>query len=216
MNRAALDDWLGRSVVRSLDGSPLVAWRGEHGAPCDAAFQTRHGSLSFGDRDTACFYAENPNDRSDRVVAPRVSAHYLRIERPVMNDPDDPFMDVRLLVKAIGREHAMDAVLVHADGVLRTGMWDEDHRPTWGDDVAGLLRFRPSALDDLYMPAYVLMDDHVVCARLLRAGYDGAVCGGWGENALKTEWRVIRHQDALPAWCWRRELEGRDALRAAA
>lgn len=209
MTDPALDRWLAGSLVRNVDGEPIVTWRGEHGAHDGGDLQTRHGSLSFGDRNTACIYATDPNDRHDIVVAPRVSAWYLRIRRPVMNEPSDPFMDLPLLIDAIGREHTTELALRMSSGIMETNNWEEKFSDQWGCDLEGLLRFRPACLDELYLPAYRIMDDREACAMLARAGYDGAICCGMGENALETEWRVIDPADALPVWCWRTALDER-------
>lgn len=210
-----LEAWLDGSLVRDAHGDPIVVWRGEHGPPDGRMLQTRHGSLSFGDRDTACLYATHPNDRRDVDLHPRVSAWHLRIRRPVMNDPSDPFMDLPLLVTALGRARTVEIALELSDDITSTGKWEEDFAPVWGWDLEALLRFRPASLDELYLPAYHVMDSSAICSELARAGYDGAICGGWGENALETEWRVIDPDDALPAWCWRTELELRRTRTAA-
>ena len=206
MTDPRLERWLGTSLVRDVRGTPLTVWRGEHGPPDGSRFQTRHGSISFGDRETACEYATSPNDRSDSPAAPRVSAWHLRIRRPVMNDPSDPFMDLPLLIRALGRERTMEIALRMGDAIKATGHWIEELQPLWGDDLEGLLRFKPAFLDELYLTAHVVMDDHAICSELARAGYDGAICGGWGFNALETEWRIIDPSDAIPAWCWSRHL----------
>lgn len=201
---SAFKDWFSGSVVHD-DGSPTIVWRGEHG-PVSSGFSTMHGSLSFGTRETACLYATSPNDRSMSVVAPRVSPWFLRIARPVMDDADDPFMDLCHLIRALGRDATLEIALRHADRIVGTGNWEENFAEEWDSDVAGLLRARPSALDELYLVAHVVMDDHDVCRRLARAGYDGAVCGGWGENACEPEWRLIDPSNALSALCWRSDV----------
>lgn len=192
--------WFEGSVVHE-DGVPIVVWRGEHG-PVASGFSSRLGSLSFGTRETASLYASSPNDSRMTIVAPRVTPYMLRIVRPVMNDPDDPFMDLSVLVSALGRDEAMATALEHADRIASTGHWDETYAEEWDADVAGMLRAHPSRLDDLYLVAHVVMDDHRVCGLLRRAGFDGAVCGGWGENACEPEWRLIDHHGALPAFSW--------------
>lgn len=46
--------WFGDSVAIDKGGRPIVAYRGEYGQPDSlAGFNTRLGSLSFGDRETA-------------------------------------------------------------------------------------------------------------------------------------------------------------------
>lgn len=199
--------WFDGSVVHE-DGVPTIVWRGEHGLVDATRFATRHGSLSFGTRETACLYALNPNDRrSDPIaISPRVTPSYLRIVRPVMNDPDDPFIDMVHLIRAIGREAARDAALHLSAHVTRTGQWEEEFAGEWGADLAGLLRAKPSVLDDLYGVAHPFLDDATLCRLLAAAGYDGAVCGGWGENACEPEWRLIDHSGVVSALCWRDDL----------
>jgi hypothetical protein len=196
----AFTAWFGRSVVRGADG-PIVAWRGEHGSH-DGSFRTNLGSLSFGTVETACLYAQNPNDNRMTVEAPHVVPCLLRIEKPIMNDPHDPFMDVSLLIAALGRESAMELTLRHSEQITATGNWDERFHADWGNDVAGMLEAHPENLDGLYLLAFAIMDDHDACARLRRAGYDGAICGGYGENSCEPEWRVIDPNDVLPVLCW--------------
>jgi len=200
----AFSAWFEGSVVRD-DAIPVIAWRGEHG-PATRGFSTKLGSLSFGTRETACLYACSPNDSRMSVVAPRVTPCMLRIRRPVMNDPDDPFMDLTHLVRALGRDAALAIALEHADRISSTGHWDETYADEWDADVAGMLKAHPARLDDLYLVAHAVMDDHRACALLRRAGYDGAVCGGWGENACEPEWRVIDPEDVVPAMTWWRHV----------
>lgn len=199
--------WFDGSVVHEA-GTPIVVWRGEHGPTSGRRFATRHGSLSFGTRETACLYAISPNElHNDPVaIAPRVSPFYLRITRPVMNDPDDPFIDMTHLIRALGREAAMDAALRLSSHVTRTGLWEEGYAQEWGSDLAGLLTARPSALDDLYGIAHPFLDDPELCRLLAGAGYDGAVCGGWGANACEPEWRLIDQAGAVSALCWSTDL----------
>jgi hypothetical protein len=199
--------WFDGSVVQE-DGTPIVVWRGEHGPVGTGRFATRHGSLSFGTRETACLYAISPNERyNDPVaVAPRVSPFYLRIARPVMNDADDPFIDMAHLIRALGRDAARAVALRLSSHITRTGQWEEDFAGEWGADLDGLLRARPSVLDDLYGVAHPFLDDPDLCRLLAAAGYDGAVCGGWGDNACEPEWRLIDHDAAVSALCWRSDL----------
>lgn len=188
------------TFARERDGTPSVCWRGEHGV-WTSGFQSRLAALSFGSREAACTYASDPNDDSMMPHAPRVSPWLLRIVRPVMNDPDDPFIDLPVLARAIGREATIQIALRMAHHILDTGRWMDDFADTWGTDVAGLLRWRPASLDELYLVAHRVFDDHAAVALLRDAGCDGAICGGMGENSLETEWRLFDAVNALPALC---------------
>lgn len=181
------------------DGVPSVCWRGEHGRN-EGDFHTALASLSFGSREAACIYATDPNDRRMTPHSPRVSPWLLRIVRPVMNDPDDPFIDLPLLARAIGREATAAIAVRMSSHIVATNNWEDRFQDLWGSDVAGLLRWRPASLDDLYLTAYQVFDDPEAVSLLRAAGHDGAICGGMGENALETEWRLFDAKGALPAW----------------
>lgn len=199
MRHPAVADFLLGTHAADRDGVPSVCWRGEHGRH-EGDFHSALASLSFGSREAACIYATDPNDSRMIPHSPRVSPWLLRIVRPVMNDLDDPFLDLPLLARAIGRE-ATTAIAVRMAGhIVATGNWQDNFQDLWGTDVAGLLRWRPASLDELYLLAYQVFDDPEAVSLLRAAGHDGAICGGMGENALETEWRLFDEKDALPAW----------------
>jgi hypothetical protein len=196
----AVARFLRGTLAMERDGTPSICWRGEHG-PHTSDFQSNLASLSFGSREAACLYATEPNDHRMSIDAPRVSPWLLRIARPVMNDPDDPFIDLPLLARAIGREATTAIAVRMAEHIVDTGNWQDHFQDLWGSDVAGLLRWRPASMDDLYLVAYQVFDDPEAVGLLQAAGHDGAICGGMGANALETEWRLFDAHHALPAWC---------------
>ncbi len=201
----AVASFLSGTFAREEDGSPSICWRGQHGSS-HRELVTRRASLSFGSHEAACLYATTPNDSQDVAEAPSVSPWLLRIVNPAMNDPSDPFIDMGVLMRCIGREAALDMALRASERIVDTGHWIDTHADLWDSDVAGLLRWRPAALDDLYMVAFAVFDDPIAVSALRRAGYDGAICGGYGDNALETEWRLFDASGALPALCPARGL----------
>lgn len=208
--------WFAGSLIKDEHGLPLVTWRGEHG-PDNGAFQSRLPSLAFGTRETALLYAESPNDGSAFPIAHRITPAYLRICNPIINDIDDPFLDLAILISAIGYAATRDLALRHAQHILATGNWEENFQPQWGTDVANLLTSVPDALGELYLLAYVILDDPVAITALKNAGFDGAIHGGCGANALEPEWRIFDHSQAVPALLGAAGLpEARRALRLAA
>lgn len=213
MENPAVADFLSGSFAIESDGTPSICWRGEHG-PHASDFQSKLASLSFGSREAACLYATEPNDHRMSVDAPRVSPWLLRIARPVMNDPDDPFLDLPLLARAIGSEATTRIAVRMSEHIVNTGNWQDSFQDLWGSDVAGLLRWRPASIDDLYLVAYQVFDDPEAVSLLRATGHDGAICGGMGGNALETEWRLFDAHDALPAWCPGREAAARMRLAA--
>jgi hypothetical protein len=217
LRRALADDdvraFLADTKAVDADGHPSLCWRGEHGLSGEP-HSTKLAALSFGDVATANLYALSPNDRDMPAEAPRVAPWLLRIERPLMNCVSDPFLDLSILASAIGREETVAIALRMSSSITDTNHWDENHDAEWGSDVEGLLRFRPDALDELYLPAFNVLDDHAAVALIRQAGHDGAICCGWGENGTMPEWRLFDASDALPAYCPSLHLPQRKRLAA--
>lgn len=125
---AAFRRWFGDSKVVGADGEPMVVYRGEHGVPGEEDFQSRVGSLTFASAEVASIYATDANDRRDRgnEAAPRVTPVYLRIEKPLYENRDDPFVDVSELIEKLGREAVVEALKRHRGDVVNTGLWDQN------------------------------------------------------------------------------------------
>jgi hypothetical protein len=189
-------DWFKGSIALDPLGRPLVVYRGEHGDPETAPdFSTRLGSLSFGDFETARCYAEYPNRREDEPVCPRILLTYLVLRRPVLNRPDDPFIDLTVVETALGRRHAERIAEKFEWSVMRTSPWMEGEIDA--DSIKEFLESDPNGLSRLYFEAYRLFDDPEEVAHLQAAGFDGAIYGGIGFNALETEFRVF---DKAAVW----------------
>ncbi len=185
----AFKAWFGDSVVKDAQGNPLVVYRGQHGES-DEEFHSREPSLSFGDAETASLYAEHPNHRGDKPERPRVYACYLRMERPIMNSPEDPFLDFAVLANALGDEEAGKFARKHAADVTETNNWEEQFAEEW-TSVDSLLEAQPEAVRELYMLAFPLLADHELVAALKAKGFDGAVHAGSGANLDQCEYKVF-------------------------
>ena len=181
--------WFGDSKVVDEKGKPLIVYRGEHG-PGSGEVESRAGSISFGSREAANLYAESPNDRRETAVAPRVMPAYLRIEKPFIDNRDDPFIDLGELERRLGRKEAARIARKFADDIEYTGNWDENFRGKY-ESVADLLARDPQRLGELYFDAYKLFDDGAEVARIKAAGYDGAIHVGNGETAGELEYKVF-------------------------
>jgi hypothetical protein len=188
----AFDHWFGKSEVVDAQGKPLPVYRGEHGAGAD--WQTRHGSWSFTSESSAAEqYASVPNSGDDQhSVNPRVLVAYLRIENPLINDKEDPFIEGAVLVRALGQAEAVRIARKFADHVENTSNWQEEINAA--DDFASVDAFlsrHPERVGELYFDAYPYLDDKAEVAKLRAAGYDGAIHGGNGETALTPEYKVF-------------------------
>lgn len=189
-----LIEWFGQSRARGPGGAPAVLYRGEHGALVDGEhLQSRGNSLSFtADRDAANTYALSPNDSQlDRVAeAPRVTLVHLKIENPIIENHNDPFIELSHLVEKLGRREAKRIALKFDNDIQHTGNWEENYARE-ADGVAKLLKKKPNELENLYFNAYKFLDDIAEIERLKKAGYDGAIHIGNGETAGSLEYRVF-------------------------
>ncbi|MDP3691537.1 hypothetical protein [Bradyrhizobium sp.] len=185
-------DWFGNSHAINPDGTPAVLYRGEHGTPPDdKQFHARLNSLSFcDDAAAASTYAMRPNVHKDVAQAPRVSPVHLRIEKPIIHNRQDPFIDLALIEKELGLAEAMRIARKFASGIEYTGNWEENYADKYAS-VADLLKRSPQDLKKLYFDAFRYLDDPNEVALLQKKGYDGAIHVGNGETSTSIEYRVF-------------------------
>jgi hypothetical protein len=186
--------WLGQSKATKSDGTPAVLYRGEHGVrPEGVHLQSCLNSLSFtDDRDAANTYATSPNNsRLDNVAeTPRVTPVHLKIENPVIENRNDPFVELSHLVDKLGLTEGKRIALKFDADIRYTGNWNDKYEGKY-DNVAQLLKERSDEIKNLYFNAHKLLDDPVEVERLKKAGYDGAIHIGNGETATALEYRVF-------------------------
>lgn len=199
---ANFTQWFGASKVVDGQGKPLRVFRGEHGPLQDnggpsaaGTFRSRYGALSFGDADTASFYASEPNDSDDTAEAPTVYPVYLKIENPVVNTPGDPFIELGAIATMLGEQEARRIALKFAGHIENTNNWTENFAGygSVGDALAD------GRLNDLYFMAYPLFDDPDEVAKFMQFGYDGAIHDGSGRNAGETEYKVFSREQVKSA-----------------
>lgn len=190
-----------RTRVVGDDGLPLMVFRGEHGTPDPAQrFQVRRGSITFGSVEAANLYASEPNDEDAEALAPRVIAAYLHIERPFIHTDDDPFIDLGLIRANLGAEQARRIALKFASSIEPTARWREVSTAKGVSTVEEFLdEATDDELDELYFEAYRYFDDPVEVSLMKAAGFDGAIHGGIGENALEAEYRVFDPNQVIDA-----------------
>ncbi|XAI97106.1 hypothetical protein [Dolichospermum phage Dfl-JY45] len=195
---AAGDDgqWLAGTRAVDADGRLRVVYRGEYGAAA-TGFRTRLPSLTFtASPDVARIYATTPNRRGDSVSAPRVIAAHLAIRRPILETVDDPFFDFAQVERTLGRDVAERFAVRYADRVMATSYWADTYPGV--PSVEALLAERPEALRELFVDAYLLLDDREFVDLARAAGYDGAIHLGNGASALEVEFRVFDPEQARP------------------
>jgi GGDEF domain-containing protein len=190
--------------AKAPEPAPILAYRGEHGPDASPGkWQTRLPSLSFAhSQKIAEEYAHEPNDRTNdsHAVAPRVISAHLRISKPWINDPDDPFVDLSHIKRTLGHDRAMWVAREFGDHIANTNAWEEtaQHYDAKYDEPEEVLRRHPEAMDRLCVMAFPLLDHPEFVEHLKQAGYDGAVHAGMGVNHDEPEYRVFDHSQATP------------------
>jgi hypothetical protein len=206
-----LTEWFGLSKAITPSGTPAVLYRGEYGVLAESEYlQSRLNSLSFTeDREAANTYAMFPNNSQlDKIAeAPRITLAYLKIENPIIENRNDPFIELSHLADKLGRREATRIAVKFDNDIRYTGNWDNNYSGKY-NSVLELLEERPNELKNLYFNAHKFLDDPVEIERLKKAGYDGAIHLGNGETASSLEYRVFySHQvkSALSGRCmfWR-------------
>lgn len=167
----------------------LIAYRGEHG-PADQLLATRYGSLTFSSEEAARLYATQPNNSRDTPIDPRIIRAELVIENPLLNTPDDPFLDLAIVVNAFGLPAAKEIALRHADRIEETDHWASTYEASF-TNLANLIALRPEALEDLYCLAFPLLDDPDFTKMMRWHGFDGAIHGGMSLTSDHPEYRVL-------------------------
>lgn len=167
----------------------VTAYRGQYGLPIPV-IHTRRPSISFGSLKAAKLYAIEPNDRDGIVVKPIVLRADITINNPVIYNLDDCFAELGPLAEKLGADFMWEVALRLEDGIYSTGNWQDNYSEEYGI-LYDLYKDNSEALDDLYIDAYLLLDDAEFVKRAASLGYDGAVHMGNGETCDEIEYRVF-------------------------
>ncbi len=184
----AFREWFGNSVVVDADGKPLVVYRGQHSG--EGELQSRLPSLTFSTADAASTYATIPNNRADTPAAPVVFPSYLSIQKPIINDPDDPYIDLSVIEDALGRDTVIALARSQASDLEQTGAWEDGFSQEFAD-IDDVIERAPERLGELPVLAFKVLDDPELVERLRAAGFDGAVHAGVGQTFESPEYRVF-------------------------
>jgi hypothetical protein len=177
------------------EGRPVMAYRGEYG-PSDK-LSTELGSYSFGTRDAANLYATEPNNFNAVTEAMKVFPAQLSIRKPLINTPGDPFIDLPVLRKALGKKEFDRVVRENADRIENTNAFEELADAKGYTSVLDLIKKNSKDLDNLATELYPILDDPRAVKALQRRGYDGAIYGGSGATALEPEYRIFSPSQAV-------------------
>jgi hypothetical protein len=198
LNRGIVfERWFAGSVVTDPAGCPLLTYRGEHGkieeahfSQSEPYFQSRLGSLSFGSAAAASTYALTPNVTHESAISPRISSAYLSIKNPVINRPDDPYIELDEISQALGKKSAIEIAWRFQDYITHTNNWC-DNIGVYFPDFECYANSDKFSLSDLYFSAHAIFDEAEYTALFGDAGFDGAIHGGSGATFGQPEYKVF-------------------------
>lgn len=125
---------------------------------------------------------------------------YLRIERPLVDSPDDPFIDLALIADTLGVDQAWRLARKFSTAIQANSAWFNGVAHHYdGDFNRFLVAEDEDHLRELCIEAPALLNDSVEVDLLSAAGFDGAIVGGSGLNAGGPEYRVFSGNQVLPA-----------------
>jgi hypothetical protein len=187
--------------VVDTEGRKIVVWRGEHGLreDQDEEFQSLVGSLSFGSLKTAQTYALEPNDLTRQRIAqdPRVRGYTLNIKNPIVNTPEDPFIDLAQVRRKLGKKGVTQVLKDHSEDIMNTGKWQDEFADEY-DSPAQVAEKSPERMDSLYFEIFQFLDNPRLVEMARKAGFDGAIHMGYGENFDDIEYRIFNPEQATP------------------
>lgn len=165
--------------------SDMVVYRGEFAHPDSVYAQSRGKALYFGPIDVANCYAERVSNRGSEVT-PRIYPAVLVIERPFINEPTDPFLELSHVEAMLGTVEARRIAIKFRRFIEETDQWTERLNASgYYSGVAAFIMDQPQRLSDLYFQTYrFLQDDHEV-ELLIKAGFDGAIHAGSGHGSAE-------------------------------
>lgn len=182
-------------TVKDKEGKPLVVFRGQHGK---SEVESRLGSISFSDTESdAKIYSESPNNKTLDATAknPNVIKANISIKKPVINTPDDPFIEMSVVKDILGEERAKEIAIKNSEFITDTNNWEENYSDY--SSVEELLKAKPEELGKLYMNAFPIFDDIEIVKEFKEKGYDGAIHAGYGEGD-GAEYKVFSPEQVKP------------------
>lgn len=182
----------GLAALEAIRG--LTVWRGQRrGGEIESMLPT----VCFGSRETACVYAESPNDRTivEEDVSPVVFAARLapsKVFAPFGPGDGDPFIDLETINALLGRDAARRICAEAGEAMRNTNAWGDISAETGFDDLLEAFDAWPEKIP--FMPpvlAHEAMRLGWFVDGLRDAGYDAALVGGCGQNALEDEYHAL-------------------------
>jgi hypothetical protein len=170
------------------DGQALRLFRGECTHPAYDTPKSNLRALYFGDIDTANIYSEVDSTTGNYYTS-RVYPVHLVLDRPFIDQPDDPFLELSDVAERLGKGEAKRIALRFAKYIEETDNWRK--LSMYFRSVPEYLSERDD-LSKLYFQAHRFFESLMEVNRLRKLGYDGAIHGGSGHgSAGKAEFCVF-------------------------
>ena len=164
-----------------------LVYRGQYGSKSNK-IETRLPSITFSNLESAMQYAFSPNNSSDNVINSRVILAKVIINNPVIN-AKDCFADFDLLIEKLGEDFIWKMAEKYSEQIYLTDNWQNNYSKY--KTINNLKVNNKNTIYDLYMNAYVLLDDNEFISKSLENGYDGAIHIGNGFTHDTLEYRVF-------------------------
>lgn len=176
-----------RNCAVDLHGNPLALYRGQ--SRFEYGVESKIGSITFAMQEaSARMYAKGSG-----LDAAVIKAH-LVIRNPIVNTPDDRYIEYSHLIDRLGLKVATDIALQQEDWIKCTSVWEEVARERPFSEVVG----DADSLSHLYSQAWPILDDHGIVETMRSAGYDGAIHASNGATLDDVEYKVFDLLQVLP------------------
>jgi hypothetical protein len=166
-------------------------FRGQYGS-ITAELQSKLPSITFGSFKTAKLYATEPNKREDKVIKSIVLSAFIQINNPIINNNSDCFADFDVLIDRLGTDFMWYMAEKHANHIYNTNNWEDNYSQF--NSISELKKCKPMEIINLYLDAYVLLDDSEFVAYAKEHGYDGAIHIGNGQTYNELEYRIFSEE----------------------
>lgn len=180
---------------KGQDGNYLKLYRGECNHPAYTVPKAFPRAMYFGEVETANIYSEC-NEQSGNYYTSRVFEVYLVLNRPFINQPKDPFLEMGHVANCLGLSEARRIALRFAKYIEETDNWQLEVNPE--KKFKGVADYVNSPIGDvtkLYFQAYRFFDSLMEVRRLRQLGYDGAIHAGSGRgSAHRPEYCVFEQK----------------------
>ena len=113
-----------------------------------------------------------------------------------MNRPNDPFVELDEIARAVGKEAATGIAVHFSDHITNTCNW-LDEIGTRFETFENYLNSNSFNLSDIYFDAYALFDNAHYVSIFRSVGFDGVIHGGCGETFGEAEYKVF---EAKQVW----------------